>query len=257
MPSSVRLITRARAMVHKIRSYGRNSELSADYRLATEESIPTADGWRSETAANEQHLAFQRLLKEARDGNPRLDFQVAALAISATRVKNPLIIEIGCGSGYYCEALPLLLKRPIRYIGIDFSGPMVALAHSTYEHVPFLAGDACKLPLRDGCCDIILNGTSLMHITNYRRAIAESVRASRQWCIFHTVPVIEQRSTTLLTKLAYGRRVAEVIFNRREIESMLHDQRLAIEQTFDSIPYDVSAVVGEASRTVTYLCRKI
>ena len=59
-----------------------------------------------------------------------------------------------------------------------------------------------------------------MHITGYRLAIAESVRASRGWCIFHTVPVMAGRPTTFLTKQAYGKEVIEVIFNRAEIEEI-------------------------------------
>ena len=95
-----------------------------------------------------------------------------------------------------------------------------------------------------------------MHIANYSEAIAESVRVSREWCIFHTVPLIAKRPTTLLHKLAYGQRVVEVIFNQGELEALLGEHKLAIRAVFDSIPYDVDAVLGEPSWTLTYLCQK-
>jgi len=60
-----------------------------------------------------------------------------------------------------------------------------------------------------------------MHVLEYRQAIAESVRVTRKWCIFHTVPVMLYRSTTLLQKRAYGEPVVEIIFNQAELEALL------------------------------------
>lgn len=258
MTISAGLTERARGLAQRLRAFaGRGAAHSADYSLIAEGEVPTAEGWKERSTAAQQHEAFQRLVDEARAGNPRLDFEIAAKAIEATGLADPLVIEVGCGSGYYSEVLSSLLHRRLRYVGLDFSPAMVNLAHETYQDFPFLAADACRLPLRGAACDILLNGTSLMHIADYRRAISESVRASRAWCIFHTVPVIAKRETTLLHKQAYGQRVVEIIFNQQELEAMLKQNGLAIEQVFESIPYDVSAVVGEPSWTLTYLCRKV
>ena len=257
MIQPLRIVRRARAAFYRLRNRGRQElQASDDYRLVKAGETPTADGWKVQSAVAWQHQAFQQHLQDAREGNPRIDFVAAARAIEATGIADPLVIEVGCGSGYYSEALSLTLGRPIRYVGIDFSTSMVALAHATYEVVPFLAGDACRLPLRDESCDILFSGTSLMHIANYRQALAESVRVSREWCIFHTVPLIAKRATTLLHKLAYGQRVVEVIFNQAELEAMLGEHKLAIRAVFDSIPYDVDEILGEPSWTLTYLCQK-
>jgi ubiquinone/menaquinone biosynthesis C-methylase UbiE len=258
MLHSSRLASRARTLARKLRAFagGRLSN-PLEYQLAKTGDALSADGWKVQSAASRQHEAFQQLLQDASAGNPRVDFQVAARAIASTGLADPLVIEVGCGSGYYSEVLSLLLRRPLRYVGIDFSQAMVGLAHVTYQQIPFLAGDACRLPLQDGSCDILLNGTSLMHIANYRQAIAESVRVSREWCIFHTVPLVARRKTTLTHKLAYGQRVVEIIFNQAELESILRENKLTIHEVFESIPYDVSAVLGEPSWTLTYLCRKI
>ena len=257
MLHSTEIASRAKGLLQRLRILGRSGQPElTDYQLFREGDELAVDGWKVPSAARIQHEAFQRLLREAREGNPRVDFLVAAQAIEATGHSDPTLIEVGCGSGYYSEVLPLLLRRPIRYLGIDYSLSMLALARATYPPIPFLAGDACRLPLRDASCDILLSGTSLMHIANYRQAIAESVRVSREWCIFHTVPVIAKRATTLLQKSAYGQRVVEVIFNQSELETILGEHKLAIRAVFDSIPYDVDAVLGEPSWTLTYLCQK-
>lgn len=236
---------------------GNRMRVFTGYTLLEEpDKLGAYDGWRDNTVAQRQHKAFVPLLQAARLGKPRLDFVVAAKAIKATALADPFVIEVGCGSGYYSEVLPLLLKYSVDYAGIDYASSMTMLARRIYPNTRFLTGDACDLPLEAGSCDILLSGTSLMHIAEYQKAIAESVRVSREWCIFHTVPVMEKRSTTFLSKQAYGESVIEVIFNKLEFESMLVAQGLRIQEIFRSIPYDVKAAVGEHTWTLTYLCQK-
>lgn len=230
--------------------------VSTDYVTLDGPDARNLNGWRSDAVAERQHQAFASLVEAARAGHPRQDFVVAAQAIEATGLDDPLIVEVGCGSGYYSEVLPLLLGHPVRYVGIDYATSMTGLARHAYPAVPFVTGDACRLPLRSGSCDILLSGTSLMHIANYKEAVAESVRVSRQWCIFHTVPVMASRATTLLRKRAYGEPVIEVIFNQAELEALLAANGLVIPQVLESIPYDLSPVLGERTWTLTYLCRK-
>ncbi|MFN8496853.1 MAG: class I SAM-dependent methyltransferase [Anaerolineae bacterium] len=215
-----------------------------------------ADGWLDSQVAVRQHQAYRPLLEAAHRGQPRLDLEVAAKAVAATGLVSPRIIEIGCGSGYYGEVLPLLLDAPVRYIGLDYSTSMVALARQVYPRVSVLTGDACELPFGDASCDILLSGNSLMHIVGYQAAIAESARVSAGWCVFHTVPIIVRQETALLQKKAYGADVCEVIFNRTELETLFRGAGLSIEAVWDSIPYDVAHVIGERSFTLTYLCRK-
>jgi SAM-dependent methyltransferase len=230
--------------------------ISSDYIVLREAPTQDIDGWQIESVAERQHRAFMPLLESARAGQPREDFVAAGRAVAATGLVEPLIVEVGCGSGYYSEILPLLLKRPVRYMGIDYSVSMTALARRTYPAVDFVAGDGCSLPLADNCCDILLSGTSLMHIADYEKAIAESTRVSGHWCIFHTVPVMETHSTVFLRKRAYGEPVVELIFNKTVIQDSFEAHGLSVRAVFESIPYDVSRVVGERTWTLTYLCQK-
>lgn len=230
--------------------------VSTEYSLVNTPDGEIHDGWQEDFVAKAQHEAFLPLLQDAREGKPRLDFLVAALAIQASDVQDPVVVEVGCGSGYYSEVLALLMSEPFQYIGIDYSNAMTSLAHRFYPSIPFATGDACRLPLKTNSCDVLLSGTSLMHILDYKTAVAESVRVSRNWCIFHTVPVMAVQSTKIVRKLAYGGSVVEIIFNRSEIESVLVSNGCQIQESFESIPYDVSTVVGERTWTLTYLCRK-
>jgi SAM-dependent methyltransferase len=228
---------------------------SANYEILAQETSDDLDGWRSVSVSERQHQSFAPLIENARQGRPRVDFIVAARALDATGLKFPLVVEVGCGSAYYSEVLPLL-AQPIRYIGIDYAFSMTSLAHREYPTIPLVTADACRLPLADECCDVVMSGTSLMHIPKYTEAIAETVRVAREWCIFHTVPVMAQRETTLLRKHAYGRPVVEVIFNQSELEAEFAANGLETRSVFESLPYDVSQITGEPSWTLTYVCRK-
>jgi SAM-dependent methyltransferase len=230
-------------------------KVSADYRIDPENPL-ALDGWTVPSVARRQHAAMAPLIAEAKNGNPRVDFRVAADVIAATGESNPLIVEVGCGSGYYGDILSALVLNPVRYIGLDYSTEMTGLARASYPDQLFVAGDALALPFATESCDISLSGTSLMHIPDYRIAIQEMVRVSRRWCVFHTVPVLARRPTTVMSKLAYGAPVAEIIFNRGELEGLFAECGLRIRRTTPSLPYDVGSIVGERTFTLTYLCER-
>lgn len=212
-------------------------------------------GWQSARVAQRQHAAFIPLLDQMRQGHPREDFVAVARAVRMTGLADPVIIEVGCGSGWNAEVLSHLLRRPaLRYVGLDYASPMIALGKGCYPESTFVVGDAVALPFRNGACDILLSGTVLMHVLGYREAIRESRRVARHWCIFHTVPVLQRRGTTVLRKKAYGRPVIELIFNEEELRGLLAAHHLVVRHVLESIPYNLAHVLGEPTVTRTYVC---
>jgi ubiquinone/menaquinone biosynthesis C-methylase UbiE len=131
---------------------------------------------------------------------------------------------------------------------------MIGLALKRYSNYPFVVGDATALPFPDGTFDTVLNGVSLMHILRYESAISESRRVTRRWCIFHTVPVLQRRETTVLRKKAYGRTIIEIIFNQEQLHNLLELRGLAVRHVLDSVPYNLEAVLNERTVTRTYVC---
>lgn len=214
----------------------------------------TLDGWFDASVADRQDAAYGRLLEEMRAGRSRIDFTAAADAVRAAGMDAPSILEIGCGSGYYAEVLAHLLGGPVRYTGLDYSPAMIELARRRHPGHVFAVGSATEIPFPDDAFDISINGAALMHIIDYEKAIAESRRVSSGWCIFHTVPVHRNRPTTFLRKHAYGSPTVEISFNESELTGHFSDAGLALRGTFESIPYDLVAVLGEPTVTRTYLC---
>jgi ubiquinone/menaquinone biosynthesis C-methylase UbiE len=211
-------------------------------------------GWQDPSVTGKQHKAFSPLLKQMHNGKPREDFAALADAVKMTGIANPFIIEVGCGSGWNSEVLSCLLRHPVHYIGVDYSLSMTAWGKKSYPYVPFVVGDATNLPFQDGICDILLSGTVLMHLSGYRKAISESRRLAKKWCIFHTVPVMKKRATTKLSKYAYGKPVVEVIFNEGELLDLIRQNGLAVRYSFDSIPYDLRSILQEPTLNKTYVC---
>lgn len=233
---------------------------STDYRVFSgieeaRSAMASPSGWLAERTVKRQERAYQGLLADAKRGEPRLDFKVAAKAVAATGIAHPRLLEVGCGSGYYSEVFATLLPGSVQYTGIDYSGAMIARARAHYPSTAFEVGDATRLPHADGAFDIVFNGVSLLHILDYQAAVREAARVASRYCIFHTVPVHEYR-TMFLRKYAYGAPVAEIIFDKRELMSLCGNAGLHLEREWACIPYDVYDATGHHSTTETYLFSK-
>jgi len=228
---------------------------SSDFEiLAGESAANMRTGWQNPSLPEKQWSAFAPILEALRAGKARNDFVALADAVNCTGIENPMILEIGCGSGWNSEVLNRLLKTPVRYVGTDYSFDMVKLARQLYAATPFAVCDAVALPIADASCDIALSGTALMHILEYQQAIFETRRIARSFAIFHTVTVHFRRETTILKKRAYGEWVAEVVFNEGHLLEIFREARLRVRKTFASIPYDLVDVTGEHSVARTYVC---
>ena len=124
---------------------------STDYRVlgGIDEARVAANasgGWFAARTVLRQERAYRRLIAAMKDGEPRLDFRIAAEAVAATGLTNPRLLEIGCGSGYYSDVLATLLPGGVRYTGIDYSNAMIARAREHYPAIAFEVADATKQP---------------------------------------------------------------------------------------------------------------
>lgn len=234
---------------------------STDYKILrgldeARAAARSSGGWLAARTVARQERAYQGLIADMKNGEPRLDFTVAAEAVRATGIAFPSLLEVGCGSGYYSEVFADLIPGGISYSGIDYSEAMIARARSNYPSVSFEVANATRLPYPDNAFDIVFNGVSLMHIIDYPAAIREAARVAERYCILHTVPVFDAHRTTYLSKYAYGAPVVEIVFGKRELMSLCRDAGLRLQREWPCIPYDVAEVTGHRSGTETYLFSK-
>jgi SAM-dependent methyltransferase len=234
---------------------------STDYKVLggvedARNAAASSSGWLAARTVARQERAYRSLIADMKNGEPRLDFAVAAEAVAASGIADARLLEVGCGSGYYSEVFASLVPDGVRYAGIDYSEAMIARARSNYPSTAFAVADATRLPYPDDAFDIVFNGVSLMHIIDYQAAIREAARVTGRYCVLHTVPVFDDHQTTYLRKFAYGAPVVEVIFGRNELMSLCRDAGLRLQREWPCIPYDVSEVTGHRSTTETYLFTK-
>lgn len=231
---------------------------SYGYRPLAEQEITGAlvDGWRSEAIPVRQRAVASAELRRMHAGGRVPVYDVAAAAVRATGMVDPQIIEIGCASAYYSEALSFLLGYPVRYIGVDYSAALLAEGRRHYPGLPLLAADATAIPVADQACDVVFSAALLMHVPDYRRAVHESARLARSWCIFHRTPVVLALPTRRYTKYAYDVPVVELVFNEEELLSLFTAAQLEVVREF---PLDgfLLPEAGQSAGMKTYVCRKI
>src|SRR5207245_6678766 len=142
-------------------------------------------GWQDPLVAELQEAAFAPLLRQMHEGRPREDFVALAEAGRLTSEADPLIIEVGCGSAWNSEVLASLWNRPFRYIGVDYSPAMIALAKQCYAGQPFVVGDAPPPRSGDRACAILLPGPTRRPWRGNRTPIKGSRPSARKCCTFH------------------------------------------------------------------------
>ena len=213
------------------------------------------DGWKDPMIPSKQRVLVDEQLRRMYQGDIVVPFRVAAEAMRATGKLDGSIIEVGCGSAYYWEVLSHLLGRRLNYLGIDYSPSLIATARQCYPGLPLLVGDAVDLPLKDGCCDVLISGGVLLHVRNYEAVIGESARAARDWCIFHRTPVVRKGPTSFLSKVAYDAQVLELVFNEREILGLFEKCGLSVEATF-TLGSNRLKELAEETQMKTYVCLK-
>jgi SAM-dependent methyltransferase len=235
---------------------------SSGYRLIVraeaERLQAEASGWKSPRSAAWQQRAYDGLLAEMAAGRPRDDLRIAAEAVDAAGIDRPDLLEVGCGGGYHSAVFAALCASRPRYRGADYSEDMLASARRRFPGVSFEFADTTALPYADDAFDIVFEGVSLMHILDWRTAVAEIARVAQHCAIFHCTPVFDDaRPTQYLFKYAYGQPVTEAVYGRAELEDAFRAAGLAIERSWNASPYDVYGVAGSHSHARTYLCRKL
>lgn len=97
----------------------------------------------------------------------------AALVPPATR-PGALLVDLGCGAGLLA---PHLAGKGYRHVGVDLTTS--ALAQAAAHGVTAVRGDVCRVPLADGCADVVCAGEILEHVPDLPAAVAEACRALR------------------------------------------------------------------------------
>lgn len=228
--------------------------ISSGYRPLEAAAIPDhlASSWTDPAIpARQRALTQQELGKLYRGEFPQV-FQVLAETIAPAVRLGSSLLEIGCSSGYYYEALEYLLKTRLSYTGVDISEAFIAMAQDYYPNANFVACDGAHMPFDDRCFDIVVSSCVLLHVPNYREHIRETVRVAKEWVVAHRTPICRRSETRYYTKQAYGVETVELCFNEAEFVAAFEACGLRLVQTLE-----YQSAPAEDRFDVTYLFRRI
>ncbi len=85
-----------------------------------------------------------------------------------------VLVDVACGGGLLA---PHVREKGHRHVGVELSARACATAR---EHgLTVVRGDAQRLPLADGCADVVVAGEVLEHVPDLAAAVREACRVLR------------------------------------------------------------------------------
>lgn len=90
--------------------------------------------------------------------------------------KNTSVLDIGCGSGIFCE---MAAKRGARVSGLDASDHLLDIARERVQSGDFRTGEMEELPYDDHAFDLVTGFSSFQFAANPVNALREASRVSR------------------------------------------------------------------------------
>jgi 2-polyprenyl-6-hydroxyphenyl methylase/3-demethylubiquinone-9 3-methyltransferase len=97
----------------------------------------------------------------------------ARLVPSATR-DGAILVDLGCGAGLLA---PHVAGKGYRHLGFDLVPS--ALRQARAHGVVVVSADVTRLPLADGCADVVCAGELFEHVPDLPAAVAEACRVLR------------------------------------------------------------------------------
>lgn len=115
----------------------------------------------------------------------------AALVPQAER-QGAIMVDLGCGAGLLA---PHVAAKGYWHIGVDVTRS--ALGQAAAHGVTPVEGDVCRVPMADGCADVVVAGEILEHVPDLEGAVGEACRLLRPGGLL----VLDTLADTRLAKL--------------------------------------------------------
>ena len=94
--------------------------------------------------------------------------------LNALLPEDAKVLDVGCGTGDL--SIELFDNTAAKVTGIDFCGPMLKLARTKAPQLPFIEGDALRLPFAEASFDGLTIGFALRNLADVDRGLRELLR---------------------------------------------------------------------------------
>jgi 2-polyprenyl-6-hydroxyphenyl methylase / 3-demethylubiquinone-9 3-methyltransferase len=118
--------------------------------------------------------------------------QARARLVPPASRHDAVLVDLGCGAGLLA---PHLSGKGYRHIGVDVVGS--ALEQAAAQGVLAVRADVGRLPLTDGCADVVSAGEIFEHVTDLPAVVAQACRILRPGGLL----VVDTLNDTLAARL--------------------------------------------------------
>jgi ubiquinone/menaquinone biosynthesis C-methylase UbiE len=225
---------------------------SSGYTLDLDAFGHDAFGVWSRKTAERQDRSWQPIVSATKAGHPREDVAALYDALAPIADVRTSVLEVGCGGGYNSEIMAF--RHPdFAYAGVDLSSSMIDIAREHYPQRDFDVDNAYRLSIEDSSFDIVLDGVALLHMPEWKRALAQYARVARNHVILHGLTLTDSSATSTFAKYAYGQPSIELVFNRDEMTSECAALGLTLRSIHLGLDYDLKNYIGISSTSETWL----
>jgi 2-polyprenyl-3-methyl-5-hydroxy-6-metoxy-1,4-benzoquinol methylase len=121
----------------------------------------------------------ERLIPEYHKGDLIYAEHLLRYESAATLVKNKVVLDIACGSGY---GSLILAGSAEKVYGVDVDEATIKYAQEKYhkKNIEYKVGDGAQIPLSDNSVDVVVSFETIEHIKNYHQFIKEVKRVLKK-----------------------------------------------------------------------------
>jgi len=229
----------------------RNGRLRVPVALAPLAWAVLSRAWRSACLPPRQLQLVEGQLAKWRTGSGIREFDSVSELLEFTKPSSDRILEVGCSSGYYSQVVKQM-RPSMKYVGIDYSFDFCELGRTRFEANGLVCGNALRLPFRDGDFPIVISGSVLLHIRDWKAALRETMRLSSEYVILHRTPVLNAKTQTVIKK-AYGHRMVEWAFQETDLVEECMADGFSLVHTIDLASRQELSRDAHAPNTRSYL----
>jgi ubiquinone/menaquinone biosynthesis C-methylase UbiE len=200
-----------------------------------------------------QHKSWIKILKSTQLMQ-RADTRAFLKLIDLTTDQIYNICEIGCGSAYNYNLIKIKLEN-FNYSGLDSSHEALRKALTTQDSLNVVQGISSHIPLLDNSFDLVIDGATLIHVTDWKNSLSEYYRISKKYLMLHSL-TLTNSPTTIFTKYAYGSKLIELAFNYEELQDELARVGFVIISKQPGEDYDLLMQLGIETKSESWLLEK-
>jgi ubiquinone/menaquinone biosynthesis C-methylase UbiE len=216
------------------------------------------EAWLSSEIPEKQWAIAQPQLQKIKSGDVTPEFagfiRAIATGLRGQVPKDRTLLEIGCSSGYYGKVLSHSFPE-INYLGVDFSSDFIKFGQKKFPGLALHVEDTTNLSFHDHRFEIVVSGSVLLHVYEWKIAVRETCRVASDVVIIHRTPVSTQ-ATALFVKTAYGVKMIEWTFNEQELVKEVTQHNFHLIESFPVYPGDEISDNSSEPKQFTYVFRR-